>query len=49
MAFAIFFLAEYANMILISFLAALLFLGGWMSPFQGWGLGFLSASGPWWR
>ena len=35
-AFAIFFLAEYANMILISFLTALLFLGGWLSPFQGW-------------
>jgi len=35
-AFAVFFLAEYANMILISFLAAILFLGGWLSPFQGW-------------
>lgn len=35
-AFSVFFLAEYANMILISFLAALLFLGGWLSPFQGW-------------
>ncbi len=35
-AFAIFFLAEYANMILVSFLASLLFLGGWLSPFQGW-------------
>jgi NADH-quinone oxidoreductase subunit H len=35
MAFAVFFLAEYANMILISALAALLFLGGWLSPFQG--------------
>jgi NADH-quinone oxidoreductase subunit H len=46
--FALFFLAEYANMILISFLASLLFLGGWLSPFQGWGLGFLSDSGPWW-
>ncbi len=35
MAFAMFFLAEYANMILIAFLAALLFLGGWLSPFEG--------------
>ena len=35
MAFAVFFLAEYANMILIATLAALLFLGGWLSPFQG--------------
>jgi NADH-quinone oxidoreductase subunit H len=35
MAFAVFFLAEYANMILISFLAALMFLGGWLSPFEG--------------
>jgi len=34
-AFAVFFLAEYANMILISALAAILFLGGWLSPFQG--------------
>jgi NADH-quinone oxidoreductase subunit H len=34
-AFAIFFLAEYANMILVSFLAALLFMGGWLSPLQG--------------
>ena len=32
MAFAVFFLAEYANMILISMLTALLFLGGWLSP-----------------
>ena len=35
MAFAVFFLAEYANMILIAALTALLFLGGWLSPFQG--------------
>jgi NADH-quinone oxidoreductase subunit H len=35
-------------MILISFLSALLFMGGWLSPFQGWGLGLLSESGPWW-
>jgi NADH-quinone oxidoreductase subunit H len=33
MAFAVFFLAEYANMILIAALSALLFLGGWLSPF----------------
>jgi len=33
MAFALFFLAEYASMILISTLTALLFLGGWLSPF----------------
>ena len=32
-AFAVFFLAEYANMILISCLTAILFLGGWLSPF----------------
>jgi NADH-quinone oxidoreductase subunit H len=37
-AFAIFFLAEYANMILVSFLAATLFMGGWLSPFPtSWG------------
>jgi NADH-quinone oxidoreductase subunit H len=35
MAFAVFFLAEYANMILIAALAALMFLGGWLSPFEG--------------
>ncbi len=34
-AFALFFLAEYATMILISILAALMFMGGWLSPFQG--------------
>ncbi|HYR05466.1 MAG TPA: NADH-quinone oxidoreductase subunit NuoH [Gallionella sp.] len=32
MAFALFFLAEYANMILISFLTAIMFMGGWISP-----------------
>ncbi|RJG04202.1 NADH-quinone oxidoreductase subunit NuoH [Noviherbaspirillum sedimenti] len=37
MSFAMFFLAEYANMILISALASLMFLGGWDAPF-----GFLS-------
>lgn len=35
MAFALFFLAEYANMILVSAIGATLFLGGWLSPFQG--------------
>ncbi len=35
MAFAIFFLAEYANMILVSTLASIIFFGGWLSPFQG--------------
>jgi NADH-quinone oxidoreductase subunit H len=35
MTFALFFLAEYANMILISVLTAVFFLGGWLSPFQG--------------
>ena len=35
MPFAVFFLAEYANMILIAVLAALMFLGGWLSPFEG--------------
>ena len=35
MTFAVFFLAEYANMILISVLTSLMFLGGWLSPFEG--------------
>jgi len=35
MAFALFFLAEYAAMILVSILTALMFMGGWLSPFQG--------------
>lgn len=32
--FALFFLAEYTNMILVSALAALMFMGGWLSPFE---------------
>jgi NADH-quinone oxidoreductase subunit H len=35
MTFALFFLAEYANMILISALTTIMFLGGWLSPFEG--------------
>jgi NADH-quinone oxidoreductase subunit H len=35
MGFALFFLAEYANMILIALLISLFFLGGWLSPFAG--------------
>ena len=34
-AFALFFLGEYANMIMISALSALMFMGGWYSPFSG--------------
>ena len=30
----IFFLAEYANMILVSALASIFFFGGWLSPFE---------------
>src|SRR5271154_7553137 len=39
MAFALFFLAEYANMILIAGLTAVFFFGGWLSPLDGF---------PWW-
>lgn len=34
MSYAMFYLAEYANMWLISILAAIMFLGGWLSPFD---------------
>ena len=34
MAFALFYLGEYGNMILISAMTSILFLGGWLAPFQ---------------
>jgi NADH-quinone oxidoreductase subunit H len=54
--FAGFFLAEYANMILIAVLSSLMFLGGWLSPFNGLlapeqlaqGAGRLLGDGPHW-
>lgn len=45
MAFSLFFLAEYANMILVSFLTAIMFFGGWLSPFEG--MGFLGEVTAW--
>lgn len=37
--FALFMLAEYASMILVSTLTTIMFLGGWLSPFPGaWGV-----------
>jgi NADH-quinone oxidoreductase subunit H len=35
MPFSVFFMAEYANMILISVLATIMFMGGWLSPLEG--------------
>ena len=46
MAFAMFFLAEYANMILVSTLAVVMFLGGWLPPIDHWLLAWIP--GPIW-
>jgi NADH-quinone oxidoreductase subunit H len=43
MMFAVFFLAEYANMILISTVSSLIFMGGWLSPFS---FAFVKEAGP---
>jgi NADH-quinone oxidoreductase subunit H len=45
MSFAVFFLAEYANMILLSVMATLMFLGGWHAPID---LARLGAATGWW-
>jgi len=45
MTFGVFMLAEYAMMILISFMTAIMFLGGWLSPFEG--IPFLEAMFSW--
>ncbi len=42
--FAVFFLAEYANMIMIAALTAVMFCGGWDSPFSGSMFGFLDGT-----
>jgi NADH-quinone oxidoreductase subunit H len=50
-AFALFFLTEYANMILIAALTATFFFGGWLSPFEGYpvvGDTFLATPGLHW-
>ncbi len=49
--FAVFFLAEYANMILISALVTIFFVGGWLSPFENMpllGQTILAEGGPHW-
>jgi len=49
MPFSVFFIAEYANMVLICVLSAVMFLGGWLSPFpESWVGGGILASGFHW-
>ena len=51
-AFMLFFLAEYSAMVLISALTAILFFGGWLSPFDGMefaqGVPVLDSGLHWW-
>ncbi|MGQ5523778.1 NADH-quinone oxidoreductase subunit NuoH [Chitinimonas sp. PSY-7] len=47
MSFALFFLGEYANMILISIMTSIMFLGGWLSPFPS-SIPFFGAEGFHW-
>ncbi|MGQ0667477.1 MAG: NADH-quinone oxidoreductase subunit NuoH [Nitrospiraceae bacterium] len=48
MRFAFFFLAEYANMVLVSCVAAALFLGGWTAPYPGTILGLIGLESAAW-
>ena len=44
--FSVFFMAEYANMVLIAVLTSIMFFGGWLSPFQG--IPFIGAPSLFW-
>ncbi len=47
MTWSLFFLAEYANMLLVATISTILFMGGWLSPFPK-AIPFLGAAGIWW-
>ncbi len=47
MTWSLFFLAEYANMLMVSTLSTILFMGGWLSPFPH-SVPYLGAPGIWW-
>jgi NADH-quinone oxidoreductase subunit H len=47
MTWSLFFLAEYANMLLVATISSLMFLGGWLSPFPR-SIPLLGAPGIWW-
>lgn len=49
MTFAVFFVAEYVNMILVAALTSVFFFGGWLSPFEGYPVpAWLAAPGFFW-